>query len=68
MHIEIDLLPACPRCGAPMRLLRTAPQIGGWRERQTFECRLCGVAIAAEHALHFQNLRNPCRYPLKGVH
>jgi hypothetical protein len=68
MHIDIDLLPACPSCGAPMRLLQTAPQIRDWRERRTFECRPCGVAVAAEHALHFLNLLNPSRYPLKGVH
>jgi len=66
-NTDIDCSSACPSCGAPMRLLRTAPQIGDWRERQTFECKLCGVAVTAEHALHFQNFRNPSRYPLKGA-
>jgi hypothetical protein len=50
-----------------MRLLRSAPQIGDLYEKQTLECRLCRIAVTAEHALYFQNLRNPGRYPLKGA-
>jgi hypothetical protein len=66
-YTDIDCPAACPSCGAPMRLLRSAPQIGDLCEKQTLECRVCRIAVTAEHALHFQNLQYPSRYPLKGV-
>jgi hypothetical protein len=41
--------PECPSCGAPMRLARSIPKIGGLPELQTFDCRACGVAITEAH-------------------
>jgi transposase-like protein len=42
---------ACPACGRPMRLVKSAPR-GGLPELQTFECRACGISFtqAAERA------------------
>jgi hypothetical protein len=56
MHIEIDLLPACPSCGTLMRFSQTVPPIDGLPEMQTFECILCRVAVTAEQVLQFPEL------------
>lgn len=39
--VSTDQLVLCPDCGSPMRL----------SERQTFECKQCGRAVAADRAI-----------------
>ena len=39
----------CPCCGEPMRVTRTEPKVGELPEMQIFECRLCRLAVTAEH-------------------
>jgi hypothetical protein len=34
-----------------MRFARTVPKVGDLPEMQTFECRLCGLAVTAEQVL-----------------
>ncbi len=46
--ISIDRLVICPSCGEPMRYTRTVPKVGDLPEMQTFECRLCRLAVTAE--------------------
>jgi len=54
-----DQLAICPSCGAAMRLSRIVPPIGGLPEMQTFECRLCHLAVTAEQVLQFPELLLP---------
>jgi hypothetical protein len=42
-----------------MRYLRTVPSISGLPEMQTFECRLCHLAVTAEQVLQFPELLLP---------
>jgi hypothetical protein len=58
-HVETDRLTACPSCGAPMRLLRTVPTISGLSEMQTFECRVCRLAVSTEQVLQYPELLAP---------
>jgi hypothetical protein len=46
--ISTDQLVTCPSCGEPMRFARTVPKVGDLPEMQTFECRLCRLAVTAE--------------------
>jgi hypothetical protein len=46
--IRTDRLLTCPCCGKTMRFARTVPKVGDLPEMQTFECRLCRLAITAE--------------------
>jgi hypothetical protein len=52
-HVETDRLAACPSCGAPLRFVRTVPTISGLSEMQTFECRVCRLAVTAEQVLQY---------------
>jgi hypothetical protein len=47
--ISTDRLLMC--CGEPMRFARTVPKVGELPEMQTFECRLCRLAVTAEQVL-----------------
>jgi transposase-like protein len=38
----------CELCGAPMKMVRVAPRIGGLPELQTFLCKECNHAITEE--------------------
>jgi hypothetical protein len=49
--ISTDRLLMCPCCGEPMRFARTVPKVGELPEMQTFECRLCRLAVTAEQVL-----------------
>jgi hypothetical protein len=49
--ISTDQFVTCPSCGKSMRFARTVPKIGDLPEMQTFECRLCRLAITAEQVL-----------------
>ena len=46
--ISTDQLVTCPSCGEPMRFARTVPKVGELPEMQTFECRLCRLAVTTE--------------------
>jgi hypothetical protein len=46
--ISTNRLVTCPSCGEPMRFTRTVPKVGNLPEMQTFECRLCRLAVTAE--------------------
>ncbi len=46
--VSTDRLVTCPCCGELMRLTRTVPKVGDLPEMQTFECRLCRLAVTAE--------------------
>ena len=46
--ISTDRLVTCPSCGELMRFARTVPKVGDLPEMQTFECRLCRLAVTAE--------------------
>ncbi len=49
--ISTDQFLACPCCGKPMRFARPVPKIDSLPEMQTFECRLCRLAVTAEQVL-----------------
>jgi len=57
--INTDQLAICPSCGAAMHLSRIVPAVGGLPEMQTFECRLCHLAVTAEQVLQFPELLLP---------
>jgi hypothetical protein len=40
-------LTLCPVCDRPMRLAAVTPRSGGLPAVQTFECRICCVALTA---------------------
>ncbi len=46
--ISTDRLVTCPCCGEAMRFTRKVPKVGDLPEMQTFECRLCRLAVTAE--------------------
>jgi hypothetical protein len=58
-HVETDRLAACPICGAPLRFVRTVPMVSGLSEMQTFECRVCRLAVTAEQVLQYPELLAP---------
>jgi hypothetical protein len=58
-NVNTDQLAVCQSCGAAMHLSRIAPSFGGLPETQTFECRLCHLAITAEQVLQFPELLLP---------
>ncbi len=49
--ISADWLLTCPCCGQIMRFARAVPKVGDLPEMQTFECRLCRLAVTAEQVL-----------------
>jgi hypothetical protein len=49
--ISTDRLLTCPCCGQTMCFARTVPKLGDLPEMQTFECRLCRLAVTAEQVL-----------------
>jgi hypothetical protein len=53
--ISTDRLVTCPCCGVPMRFARTVPKVGDLPEMQTFECRLCHLAVTAEQVRGYGN-------------
>jgi hypothetical protein len=38
--------PACPNCGRPMHLARTAPRAEGLTDLRVYRCGECGVSLA----------------------
>jgi hypothetical protein len=49
--ISTDRLVTCPCCGELMRFARTVPKVSDLPEMQTFECRLCRLAVTVEQVL-----------------
>lgn len=37
--------PICPKCAGVMKLVRTAPRLGGLPELRTYRCEPCGTAF-----------------------
>ena len=46
--ISTNPLVTCPCCGELMHFARRVPKVGDLPEMQTFECRLCRLAVTAE--------------------
>ncbi len=49
--ISTDRFVFCPRFGEPMRFARTMPERRGLPAMETFEWRLCRLAVTAEHVV-----------------
>jgi hypothetical protein len=44
----VPVVPRCPRCAQPMRLVRRTPRFGGLPDLYTFECRSCEISHTEE--------------------
>jgi hypothetical protein len=54
--IGTDRFVACPCCGERMHFARTVTVNCGLPDMETFECKSCRLAIAAEQVLQFPEL------------
>jgi hypothetical protein len=49
MMLDRHIAPAiCPRCGGPMKLVRSVPRLGGLPELRAFSCSACGEVETQE--------------------